>query len=264
VHVTRVTESSLEGVRPQLLSAMSDSDDLLLPGMLEIVVKTASGDRHVVSIPAEFGLKEIRRRVAGAFAQPGEPEEEGEQDEAEHHVHVDPSSEENKMIVQANKVKEEAPAICRLRILGGPVHSLPVDPDSTVRQLPATVDEFIVSQEAKSGRAFDLSTHMLTVKGEFPLGQKKGNQLGFPTECLDLAVVPNRNNYFAEYTVSIKHYKTQEVTKVEEAEHDKDQRLCVGQQGPRGLRAVWRRWQGVCGGRGLWDDPRIPRHLLLH
>jgi hypothetical protein len=43
-----------------------------------------------------------------------------------------------------------------------------------------------VSQEAKSGRAFDLSTHMLTVKGEFPLGQKKGNQLGFPTECLDL------------------------------------------------------------------------------
>lgn len=131
MHVTRVTESSLEGVRPQLLSAMSDSDDLLLPGMLEIVVKTASGDRHVVSIPAEFGLKEIRRRVAGAFAQPGEPEEEGEQDEAEHHVHVDPSSEENKMIVQANKVKEEAPAICRLRILGGPVHSLPVDPDST-------------------------------------------------------------------------------------------------------------------------------------
>jgi hypothetical protein len=89
---------------------MSDSDDLLLPGTLEIVVKTASGDRHVVSIPAEFGLKEIRRRVAGAFAQPGEPEEEGEQDEAEHHVHVDPSSEENKMIVQANKVKEEAPA----------------------------------------------------------------------------------------------------------------------------------------------------------
>jgi small ubiquitin-related modifier len=203
----------------------------MLRGFLPIVIKTADGEQKLYDLPTGlYELKEIQRRVADALDQ----HEQGEKRSAPSTKQAEPASAKRVKTALSSSssssssssdpaVDSSAAAVdsssgdssssddadsfpslprVNLKILGEPrYHSIPLHPDTTLRELHSSVKDLVVRQE---GTSFDLSGYV--IKGadsgsfQMSLGDEKESKRN--PSSLILRVEPKDNT---PYTVSVRY-----------------------------------------------------------